>query len=70
MYQGLGNVSGMNPELTVSFLDILHQHGISQKWITMAEDEASNVVGETRRAATWNLDSMIVEHAAEVEIIV
>ena len=70
MYQGLGNVSGMNPELTVSFLDILHQHGISQKWITVAEDEESNEVGETRRAAVWNLDSLIVEHATEVEVTV
>ena len=67
MYQGLGNVTDKNPELTLSFLDILHQHGISLKWITMAEDEA---VVETRRAADWNMDSVIVENAIEVEVTV
>ena len=70
MYQGLGNVSGINPELTLSFLDILHQHGISQKWIPLLEDKTSNLFGETRRAAVWNLDDLIVEHATEVQVTV
>ena len=70
MYQGLGNVSGINPELSLPFLDILHQHGISQKWIPLSEDKTSNLFGETRRAAVWNLDDLIVEHATEVEVTV
>ena len=69
LYQGLGHVSSMNAELTVSFLDILYQHGIAQKWITVEENETANL-GETRRAAVWNLDRLIVEHAAEIEVTV
>jgi len=68
MYQGLGKVSGFNPELTLSFLDILYQHGISQKWIPLLEDKENNLSGETRRAAVWNLEDLIVETATQVEV--
>ena len=70
MNQGLGKVSGFNPELTLSFLDILYQHGISQKWIPLLEDKENNLSGETRRAAVWNLEDLIVETATQVEVTV
>ena len=70
LYQGLGHVSNMNPELTMSFLDILYQHGITQRWITVEENGTTNLNGETRNVSVWNLDRLIMEHAAEVEITV
>jgi hypothetical protein len=52
-------------------MDLVYQHGIGQKWISVGEDDAaSNRGDETRNAAVWHLDSVVVEQAAGVEIMV
>ena len=70
LYKGMSNVADRNPELTLPFLDILYQHGITQGWITMDDGLGTSQGDEARGSANWNLDNTFVEKENSVEVTV